>query len=78
LAHVHKEAQKVGLPYAILGGFEVVWPHVECLEVTNKGTTFPTPISHMGKPVTVTTPAGIGDLALAHLAKMIRDTESLG
>jgi hypothetical protein len=76
LAEVHKEAQKVGLPYAVLGGFEVVWPHIEVLDVVNKGVTFPRPIEHLGKPMTATTPAEIGDLTLVHLEKMIRETEA--
>jgi hypothetical protein len=76
LAEMHKEAQKVGLPYALLGGFEVVWPHIEVLEVVNKGVIFPRPAEHLGKPMTATTPAGIGDLALVHLEKMIHKTGS--
>ena len=76
LEHVHKEAQELGLPYAVLGGCEVVWPHVECVDVSNKGTMFPRPTSHLGGPTTTNTPADIGDLALLHLAKMIRETES--
>jgi hypothetical protein len=76
LADVHREAQKLGKPYALLGGFEIVWPHIEVLDVVNKGVTFPRPTEHLGKPVTTTTPAGIGDLALVQLEKMIRETES--
>jgi hypothetical protein len=76
LAEVHREAQKVGLPYAVLGGFEVVWPHIEVLDVVNKGVTFPRPTEHLGKSVGATTPAEIGNLTLVHLEKMIRETES--
>jgi hypothetical protein len=76
LAQVHKGAQKVGLPYTLLGGFEVVWPHIEVLDVVNRGMTFPRPTSHLGKPVAITTPAGIGDLALDYLGNMIREAES--
>jgi hypothetical protein len=78
LEQVHEAARKVGKPYAILGGFEVVWPHVECLDVENKGVTFPRPTSHLGQPIKTTTPAGIGDLALAHLKNMVRKVASFG
>jgi hypothetical protein len=76
LADVHREAQKLGKPYALLGGFEVLCAHIEVLDVVNKGVTFPRPNEHLGKPVSTTTPAGIGDLALIHLERMIRETES--
>ena len=70
--------RRLGKPYAILGGFEVVFPHVEVLDVVNRGVTFPRPASHLGKPLMTTTPAGIGDLALAYLDKMIGEVESFG
>ncbi len=78
LEQVHKAAEAVGKPYAILGGFEVVFRHVECLDVVNRGVTFSRPTSHLGQPVTTTTPAGIGDLAMAYLENMILQVESLG
>jgi hypothetical protein len=78
LAQVHEAARKIGKPYAVLGGFEVVFPHVEVLDVENRGVTFPRPTSHLGIPVTDTTPAGIGDLVLMHLEKMIRQVELFG
>ena len=78
MAQVHEAAKKIGKPYAILGGFEVVFPHVEVLDVENKGVTFPRPTSHLGQPVTATTPAAIGDLTLVHLEKMIQQVELFG
>ena len=78
LEEIHQAARRLGKPYAILGGFEVVFPHVEVLDVVNRGVTFPRPASHLGKPLMTTTPAGIGDLALAYLDKMIGEVESFG
>jgi hypothetical protein len=78
LEQVHEAARKVGKPYAILGAFEVVLPHVEVLDVENRGVTFQRPASHLGIPVTSTTPAGIGDLVLVHLEKIIRQVELFG
>ncbi len=78
MAQVHEAAKKIGKPYAILGGFEVVFPHVEVLDVVNKGVTFPRPTLHLGQPVTATTPSAIGDLTLVHLEKMIRQVELFG
>ena len=78
LGQLHDALKKVGKPYAILGGFEVVFPHVEVLDVVNRGATFPRPTSHLGQPVSATTPAAISDLTLLHLEKMIRQVELFG
>jgi hypothetical protein len=78
MTQVHEAATKIGKPFAILGGFEVVFPHVEVLDVENRGVIFTRPTSHLGQPVTATTPAAIGDLTLVHLEKMIRQVELFG
>jgi hypothetical protein len=75
----HDEAMsRFGRPYAMLGALTVVWPHVEVLDVVSRGTTFPRPTSHLGSPITATTPFEIGDLTLPHLEKMIREVELFG
>lgn len=66
------------MPYVLLDGIEIVWPHVECLDVVSRGVTFRRPTSHLGKPVTITTPAEIGALALAHLQAMTQKADSFG
>jgi hypothetical protein len=79
LAEVHQTVKRMGKPhYAVLGGFEVVWPHVECLNVVNRGVEFKRPKSHLGHPILATTPADIGDLTIIHLEKMIAKTASFG
>lgn len=76
--HATAKAKHPGKPYAVLGGFEVIFPHVELLNVVNRGVEFKRPKSHLGKPIIATTPAAIGDLTLIHLDKMIVKTESFG
>lgn len=79
LEAVEEAARKMNKShYTILGGFEIVFPHVEVLNIVNKGAKFKRPKMHLGKSIIATTPAEIGDLALIHLEKMIRQVESFG
>lgn len=78
LTEVHSAFKKIDLPYALLGGFEVVFPHVEVIDVVNRGVTFPRPTSHLGHPISATAPYEIGDLTLVYLEMMIRQVESFG
>jgi hypothetical protein len=71
----HQAAQKVGMPYALLGLIEVILPHAKVIEITKREGTFQPPKSHLGNPITDITPAAIGDLALAYFELMMKEAE---
>jgi hypothetical protein len=68
-----------GKPWAYVGKYEVVSPHVRVIEVENrrKGAHYPPPTMHLGMPHPIVTPAAIGDSALAYLQKMLIEAEKL-
>jgi hypothetical protein len=79
LAEHTERMDKAGKPWANLGLYEVVLPHVRVIEVINRRRqiSYHPPTTHLGKPHADLTPAAIGDAALAYLEKMIDEAEKL-
>ena len=74
---MHAHFEKDGRPYAILGIVEGVWPHPELMEVMDRGKHYMPPTTHLGQKLAETSPAHIGDLALAYLSAMLAEAEHL-
>jgi hypothetical protein len=77
IADLHHQLEHETRPHAVLGLAEVVFPHVVLKEVVDKGVRFSPPQSHLDVPLTNTSPAHVGDLALAYLEAMIKEAAEL-
>jgi len=63
--------------FAPIGMIEVVWAHVRVIEIIDRGTRYPPPWMHLGRPVFNITPANIGGLALEYMRSMLERAEEL-
>jgi len=73
----HKQMQKQPLPYAALGVFEIMNPHVKLVAVKDRGVQFDPPNSFQGNAINSPHPHNVGLLALSYLEGMIREAEQL-
>ena len=76
-AALERAMEKETRPWVPLGLVEWAPEHVALLRVTNRGVRYDPPKEHVGKPITNSSPAHIGGLALTYLEAMLKEAESL-
>ena len=76
-AALERAMEKETRPWVPLGLVEWTPEHVALLRVTNRGVRYDPPKEHVGKPITNSSPAHIGGLALTYLEAMLKEAESL-
>jgi len=74
----HRQMKSQPLPYAALGVFEIVNPHVQLVDVIDCGVKYAVPHEHLGQQISAPHPNNIGLLALAYLSEMLSHAENLG
>ena len=69
--------EKEGKPWVPLGMIEWLPQHVVCLPVKDRGVLYQPTKTHLGAPISNSSPAHMAGLALAYLEAMIKEADAL-
>jgi hypothetical protein len=78
VAALERAMEKETRPWVPLGLGEWTPEHVAPLPVTNRGVHYDPPNEHLGKPITNSSPAHLGGLALAYFEAMLNEADAMG
>jgi hypothetical protein len=71
----NREAAKRGLPYAVLGAFDITM-RVKLVDVIDRGVRYAVPATFRGNPISNPHPNNVGLLALSYLDGLIREADN--